>query len=536
MMFEEITNLREVKSVDALVRDCVRHYENRVLLVSAENRSEKTFWQLDSEISKAAHVLRSLGIHQEDTVSLLLKNSPSFFAPWLGTIRLGGIANPINLGIRDNMERMIYILEEARAKIFITEKEYTESAKAIRKALPEIKIIVIDDPNVSDIDWQEATHKASDAFPEVKVKPGDPFQIIFTSGTTGLPKGVVQHHSMLIDSVAIAEHFKYQQGDVILCVLPLFHVNAQYTSFFPALFSGSKLVLFEKFSASRFFPTIRQWGVHHVSVVPSLLTRLLSHGLPKNKSDYQSLRFIICGAAPLSPDLQSRFMLESGIPVANGWGMTETGCWGCQSDPNSVIIGSMGKPLPINEMKIVNPETGREVRPGKTGHLLIKGPNIFREYFQNPKATAEAFRFGKEWFDTGDETFKDEHVSFYFVGRGSVDTGKVDGEFVNFLTLDQQLWKHPALREVCCVGLPDPIRGSVVTACVVLEEGKKATEDEIIRYCLQTLKFAPYEIPKYVLFVSEIPKGDTGKIQRRVMLEQACQILGISAEQKMAAS
>ncbi len=514
----------EVSSVDRLVRESCAEFGDRPLLVSAEDGSVVTFRRLDSLVSRAANVFRKMGIRPGDTVSLFLRNSPGFFPPWLGAVRLGAVANPINLGLEKNIERIAYMVRKARAKVFVLERAFAETAAAVRREVPEIPIVIVDDPARSDLDWDKAMGAASDRCETVEAKPEDPFQMIFTSGTTGLPKAVVQRHEMVTDAFALAQdHFGYRPTDTAMCVLPLFHVNAQYTSFFPSLGLGGRTVLFEKFSAGRFFPTIAKYGVNHVSVVPSLLTRLLAHGIPE-RSTFPSLEYVICGAAPLTAELQREFMEKARVPVPNGWGMTETGCWGCHSDPKEVVPGSMGRALPINEMKIVDPQTGRDLPSGEVGTLVIRGRNVFREYFDAPEATTKAFRFGEGWFDTGDDVRQDERGYFYFVGRGSVDTGKVDGEFVNFLHLDEKLWSHPRIQEVCCVGVPDPIRGTVVAACIVPKPPGGIDRNEVLAFARHQ-GFARWEMPAYVLVVEEIPKGDTGKIQRRVMTDRAVHLL-----------
>ncbi|MCG3173945.1 MAG: Crotonobetaine/carnitine--CoA ligase [Myxococcota bacterium] len=522
--------MSQVLSAAELVTRAAAEFGHRTALIAQKDGRSLSFIELNQRVSRAASFLDSLGVRKGDTVSLFLRNSLDFFPPWLGAVRLGAIANPINLGLERNPERVEYMLTKAKAKVFIIEKEYLALGREIASRQPSIPLIVIDSPEDSVHDWAAGLAKAAAQFPDAPVTADDPFQMIFTSGTTGLPKAVVQRHEMLADSFALAEHFGYRAEDTILCVLPFFHVNAQYTSFFPVLRLGARMVLFEKFSAGAFFPAIRRYAVNHVSVVPSLLTRLLERpeNIPVDRKEYATLRFIVCGAAPLSAGLHKGFMDRTGVPVANGWGMTETGCWGCQSRLDEIRYGAMGRPLPINEMKIVDGETGADLPPGGVGALLIRGPNVFREYFENPGATAKAFRFGGGWFDTGDDARMDEDGVYWFVGRGSVDTGKVDGEFVNFLNLDEQLWSHPAVQEVCCVGVPDPIRGMVVAACIVLKEGHAADAESIQAYC-RSKGFARWEIPAHVLFVPGIPKGDTGKIQRRVMAGEAAALLGGAA-------
>lgn len=526
-----------VTSVDRLVRESCERGGSKPFLISAEADGTRwSFSDLDARISKASNVYAKLGIGRDDVVSLFLRNSPGFFPAWLGAVRAGGVVNPINLGLERNVERVVYMLKKARAKLFVMEKAFAATAQAVHREYPELPIVVIDGrvegvPNA--LDWGAAMESAAATAPEVAVGPGDRFQMIFTSGTTGLPKAVVQRHEMVMDAFSLAENFRLSGDDVCVCVLPFFHVNAQYASFFPMLGLGGKLVLFEKFSGSRFWPAVREHGGTYVSVVPSLLTRLLAGNVPEREA-YATLRLVICGAAPLTVQLHREFMEKTGLPVCNGWGMTETGCWGCQMTPDGIVHGAMGRPLPINEMRIADPRTGEALPAGETGALLIRGPNIFTEYFDAEEATAKAFRFGKTdgsphpWFETGDDARVDEAGQFWFVGRGSVDTGKVDGEFVNYLSIDEKLWNMPGVQEVCCVGVPDDIRGNVVAACVVRAEGASITEKDVVEFAKgQGLAF--YEMPRHVLFVGEIPKGDTGKIQRRAMTERAAQALGKSA-------
>ena len=518
-----------IDSVDRFVREACAKHGDRVFFRSAEeDGTTLTFRQFDERVSRAANVYSTLGIGPNTAVSLFLRNSPEFFPAWLGAVRAGAVVNPINLGLERNPDRVVYMLKKAKAKLLVMERGFVQLAAEVKVAYPSLPIVFVDgtpsDSRVfSKIDWQRHLQKAEASFPEVAAKPGDAFQMIFTSGTTGLPKAVVQRHEMVMDAFSLAESFSLSGEDVCVCVLPFFHVNAQYTSFFPMLGYGGQLVLFEKFSASRFWPVIEQNKATYVSVVPSLLTRLLASGLPDAKA-WASLKFIVCGAAPLPPDLHEDFVKKTGIPVANGWGMTETGCWGCQMNPAKITYGAMGHPLPINEMRIADPQTGKELPRGETGALLIRGPNVFQEYFDAEEATAKAFRFGEGWFDTGDDARIDADGQFWFVGRGSVDTGKVDGEFVNYLTIDEKLWSLPGVREICCVGVPDAIRGNVVAACVVRAEGATLTADDVIAYAKKQ-GLASWETPRHVLFVDEVPKGDTGKIQRRVMAERAAEAL-----------
>ncbi len=389
-------------SVDRLMRTSCEAFSQRTLLIDAETGLETTFAEMGGRVSRAARVLSDLGVRKGDTVSLFLRNSPAFFSPWLGTVRLGAVVNPINLGLETNVERVVYMLAKARAKVLVYEKAFARLAAEIHRQVPSLRMASVDGgEGPADLDWVAACAAAPPESPEVGVRPEDPYQMIFTSGTTGLPKAVVQRHEMLADAFVLAEHFGYRSEDTLMCVLPLFHVNAQYTSFCPALGLGARLVLFEKFSASRFWTAIQRYGVNHVSVVPSLLTRLLAAGIPQDRGMWRTVRFIVCGAAPLTVELQTAFMQATGIPVPNGWGMTETGCWGCHSDPARIVPGSIGRALPVNEMRVADPETGKTLPPGKVGSLLVRGKNVFREYFDAPEATAKAFRFGGGWFDTG---------------------------------------------------------------------------------------------------------------------------------------
>lgn len=516
---------RPFPPVDTLVRESCRRFADRPFLHCAESGQDLDFAGFDRRIGQAASVLSGLGVGPGQVVSLFLRNSLEFFPPWLGTIRLGAVCNPINLGLERDPDRVLYMLEKSGSRLLLIERAFSALADQIRQAMPELPVVFVDGPCPDGFDWQTALDQASPDFPVVQRGPDDAFQMIFTSGTTGLPKAVVQHNAMVEDAFSLAQdHFGLGGDDVCLCVLPFFHVNAQYTSFFPMLGLGGRLVLFEKFSASRFFPVAQARKASYASVVPSLLTRLLEAGLPGHGPDHPSLKLVICGAAPLSAQLHRQFAETSGIPVANGWGMTETGCWGCHMDPAAPVWGAMGKPLAINEMTVVDGRTGETLPPGRTGALLVRGPNVFREYFHAPEATARAFRFGQGWFDTGDDARVDEHGTYWFVGRGSVDTCKVDGEFVNLLALDERLWTLAGVLEVCCVGVPDPIRGSAVCACIVGAAGSTPSAEAVIRHCRdQGLAF--YEMPRHVLFVDSIPKGDTGKIQRRVMTERATALL-----------
>ena len=530
-------------------------FARRACLIDAGSLRRLSYSDMDYETSLVAGILKSFYARPGDTVSLLLENGLHFFAPWLGAMRIGAVAHPINCLYTPT--QIVYALKLCETKILVAQERYvwddkknapSELLRILRKIFPEMPILVTHDPQrfeslkkekgagwLGSYSWSTLTKLAKPYDHIVHRYPEDTFQLICTSGTTGNPKAVAQTNSMFLPDVeALVKTYSLSGDDRTLLINRLFHVNAQVTNFFPMALLGGTTILASP-DPKKFLKAIARWGITYSSVIPPTLKEILKHGIPE-KEKLKNLRFVIVGADKLTRELHREFMSRTGIRVRPGWGMTETLCWGSGTAADEpVMYGSIGKPFDITEMKILNTETGEETKPNENGLLIIRGPNVFTEYFKNPEATKKAFSPHPKWqgwFDTGDLCYRDSRGTFYWVARSSADTWKVRGEFVVGPLIDEYVEQYPEVDQAMAV--PVILGGETETAlCVVLkqqnaEHGHELLldifEKKILEYCEagrnQGKLQKHYKIKK-VIFVTKIELGDTGKRSRKKMAELA---------------
>ncbi|QYO67466.1 class I adenylate-forming enzyme family protein [Leptolyngbya sp. 7M] len=358
----------------------------------------------------------------------------------------------------------------------------------------------------------------SDGF-HADVSTDDDAIIIYTSGTTGKPKGcLLTHGNIIANARQIADWMGFGPTDRLLTMMPLFHMNAVSVTTMSALYAGGSTVVSPKFSASRFWSIIEKYQITSFGSVATMLSMLLSGqqsasidqpAAPSPASRPSSLRFAMCGSAPVPVEVLRKFEETFGVLVIEGYGLSESTCRSTFNPPNkNRRPGSCGLPIG-NEMKIVD-DDDNEVATGELGEIVLRGPNIFKGYFKNPEATAEAFRGG--WFHTGDIGYRDAD-GFYYIADRKSDMIIRGGENIYPREIDDVLYRHPAVEHAAVIGIPDELYGEEVAAFIVLKAGSTAEKGEMIDFCKQHL--ADYKCPKSVYFVESIPKGPTGKLLKR---------------------
>lgn len=490
-------------------------FKRRICLEDSTSGAKLTYADMDRETALSAGLLKSFYVNPGDTVSLLLQNGLHFFMPWLGAMRIGAVAHPINYLYRP--DQVLYALKLCQTKLLITEDRYVdEYIGPIRERFPELPVIVMGEKAglARTYKWSTLMQFIRPYDHIVHRNLEDPFQLICTSGTTGKPKAVVQHCGMFEPNVRdLIEVYKLTESDRTLLVNRLFHVNAQVTNFFPMALLGGRTVLAPA-NATQFLKNLKKHRITFSSVIPTTLKEVLKTvKKPIPRESWRYLRFLITGADVLQKDLHRAFMQRTGVPVRPGWGMTETLCWGSGTRvENPIMFGSCGTSLPHTEMKIVD------------GRLYARGDNVFKKYFRNPEATEKSFvKFdeGEKWFDTGDTFSQDSRGTYYFICRASADSWKVKGEFVVGPEIDNYVGTHPAVDDAMAV--PIVLDGETETAlCIVKKEEVGA--DAILEWCEDGRKSGKlekhYKI-KQIIFVPKIELGDTGKKSRKKMTELA---------------
>ncbi len=475
----------------------------------------KTYKEMDEIASRVANELLNLGLNKGDNVCLLMTNIPEFIYVFFGNSRAGIVTCPINPALRS--DELEYIINNSEAKIIVVESRLVPNVRKIRDRLGKLEQIIVvggeEEGNEHSFDKLIAYSQMEK--PDVDVSEDDTAAIIYTSGTTGKPKGaVLTHKNYIWDATMMGRQTKMTEDDRFMCILPLFHVNGQVVTVLGPLVVGAAMVLVNRFSASRFFETVDKYKPTAFSAVPTIYAMLLN--TPGTEGyDLSSLRFCVCGAAPMPVEVFNNFEKAFNASILEGYGLSEGTCASSVNPLDGTRkVGSIGLPFPGQQMKIVDHD-GNELPNGERGEIVIKGPNVMKGYYNNPEATEAAIRDG--WLHTGDMGYVDDDGYFFISGRikEMIIRG---GENIYPKEIEEFIYQIDAVAEAAVVGVPDDFYGEEVKAYIVLKEGKSATEEEILNFCLE--KMAKYKCPKSVAFIKEMPKTPTGKIQKKKLVEE----------------
>ena len=484
-----------------------------------------SYHQLNIFTNKVANFLYDLGIRKGDKVSVYLPNMPEYVYLYLGIPKIGAVTGPVNSLFKPREVK--FVVSHSEAKVLVTIPKLMGVVNEIKSEIPNVEHVIVIGELVDDtLNFGELMEGASsDAPPDVEIdEKEDPAAILYTSGTTGFPKGVLQTHfnirrnaEMIQDFLKATEDFRF------MLILPLFHCNAQVVTVVSPFTIGASCILTPGFSAQTHWETVAKYKASTFSCVPTVLSILLR--MPYENLDLSSLQFIICGAAPLPVEVFREFENIFKCKIVEGYGLTEGTC---ASSVNPLPtetedrrkIGSIGLPLPGNDMKIVD-SAGNEVPPNSKGEIIIKGDNIMKEYFKNPEANAETLK--DEWLYTGDIGHMDEDGFFYITDRKK-DMIIRGGENIYPREIEEVLYSHPNVSLATVIGVRDKIYGETVKAFIILKEGKSSSSEEIIEYCKKNL--ADFKVPKYVEFREDLPKTPTGKIMKQPLREEEEQKTG----------
>jgi len=495
----EPNNLRELLEQRAAAAP------DKVFLFSEADGRQFTYAQFDTAVNRAANMLVSHGVKTGDAVGLLMPNSAEYIIAYFACWKLGALAGPVNSLLKAH--ETTFVVNNSEAKAILLNSEFRERIENIRGELPHLKSVIKFD------DVAEATREfRSGEIAPVSIDKDDDAIIIYTSGTTGKPKGcLLTHGNVIANARQISQWLSFTPRDRLLTIMPLFHMNAVSVTTMSALYAGGSTVISPRFSASKFWNIISDYEITSFGSVATMLSMLLNtypDGVPEGPKTDQ-LRFAMCGSAPVPAEVMKEFEETFNCPVVEGYGLSESTCRSTFNPPDERRRpGSCGLAIG-NEMKVFD-ESDDEVADGELGEIVLRGDNILKGYYKNPEATAEAFR--NSWFHTGDIGYRDQDGFFYIVDRKS-DMIIRGGENIYPREIDEILYQHPAVAAAATIGIPDPLYGEEVAAFVVLKDGLKVSEEELISYC--TIRLADYKCPKSVRIVKDIPKGPTGKLLKR---------------------
>lgn len=483
----------EPQSIPQLLQQRAAATPDKIFLLSETDKRQFTYREFEAVVRRVAGMLWANGVRKGDVVSLLLPNSVEYVIAYFACWHIGALAGPINSLLKS--QEIAYVISNSEAKLLLVNSEFVSQIESD-------KVVIFD--NVEEF--------AGQPMEETRIGTDDEAIIIYTSGTTGKPKGcLLTHGNVIANARQISSWLGFTAGDRLLTMMPLFHMNAVSVTTMSALYAGGSTVVSPKFSASRFWQIISDYQITSFGSVATMLSMLLStypDGVPPGLNTEQ-LRFAMCGSAPVPAEVMKRFEETFNCLVIEGYGLSESTCRSTFNPPDRRRRpGSCGLPIG-NEMRVVD-EEDRDVPDGSLGEIVLRGENILKGYYKNPDATATAFRNG--WFHSGDIGYRDADGFYYVVDRKS-DMIIRGGENIYPREIDEVLYQHPAVAAAAAVGVPDELYGEEVAAVVVLKEGAATSAEEVMEFCKTRL--ADFKCPKTVHFVTDIPKGPTGKLLKR---------------------
>lgn len=508
-----------------------------------EDGRRYTWSQLKERVDEVAKGLIAFGVEKGDKVGVWHSNSPEWIFFHYAIAKVGAILLPINTRFRE--KDLEYILNQSDLGFLIVGKPnfkdisyfdrlltlcpeimQAEPGNLRSKRIPTLRTVLtineVERPGTYTFDELIERGKYVDDevldSREASVNVDDTFMIMYTSGTTGFPKGVMHCHRFLKNIKSVAERLRVTSDDRIMLYLPLFHAYALITVMTTAHTKGAKIILMEHFEAEKALQIMDQEKATSASSFEAMILDMINH--PHfNKYSIDSLRFGICAV----PEYAARMIQENMMPVFNAYGSTEVAAIATLSsveDPVEKRMTSCGRPLPDILMKIVDPETQIELPTNQHGEICIKAFTVMQGYYKNPEETAKAVD-SEGWFHTGDLGYVDDEGYYHIVGRVK-DMIRVGGENVDPVEVEAYLTTHPAVYRCSVVAYPDPRLSEVCFAFVQLGEGQKVEERELIEYCQG--KIASFKIPRHIVFSDEFPMTPSGKIRKVELRQMALQL------------
>lgn len=469
-----------------------------------------TYRELNDRANRVANALRANGIQRGDRVSLYLSNCPEFALAYIAAMKIGAIAVSIN-GLYKS-EEVKYIVNDSGSTAIFTSGDLVPNIP--RADLPSLKhVIVVSGDAQGNVALDDWVSKGASELRAADMLPEDPAVLLYTSGTTGFPKGAtLTHGNVVSNTYATAHHSGFGQNDRMALFLPMTHVFGQDFIMNATFTACATLALYRRFVPDLVLDSVQRDRITMFFAVPTIYINLLNMDL--SPYDLSSIRYDFSAAATMPQEISRRWTERFGRLVYEGYGLTESSPFACYNHDFRHKFGSVGTPIENTEVKIFDSQD-REAPLGQWGEIVIRGPGVMKGYWNKPDDTAWALRTG--WLHSGDIGMMDDEGYVFIMDRVK-DMINAAGFKVWPAEVEQVLYKHPAVREVAVYGVKDPVKGEAVKAAIVLKEGASATSEEIIVYCRD--RMAVYKAPAYVDFVKDLPRNPTGKILKRMLRDQ----------------
>ncbi|KAJ4830135.1 4-coumarate--CoA ligase 2 [Turnera subulata] len=503
----------------------ISHHASRPCIINGPTGEIYTLAEVELTARKVASGLHKLGVQQGDVIMLLLPNTPQFIFAFLGASYRGAIATAANPFFTP--PEIAKQAKSSKAKLIITQAAYADKVKDL--ALEnDVKIMCTEDAAAPDwcLHFSELAEADENDMPHVDIEPEDVVALPYSSGTTGLPKGVMLTHKGLVTSVAQQvdgdnPNLYFHNQDVILCVLPMFHIYALNSIMLCGLRVGAAILIMPKFDINSLLGLIEKYKVSVAPVVPPVMLSI-AKSPDLDKYDLSSVRMLKSGGAPLGKELEDTVRAKfPNAKLGQGYGMTEAGpvlamCLAFAKEPFDIKPGGCGTVVRNAQMKIVDPETGASLPRNQPGEICIRGHQIMKGYLNDPEATARTID-KQGWLHTGDIGYIDDDDELFIVDRLK-ELIKYKGFQVAPAELEALLLSHHDIADAAVVGMKDEVAGEIPVAFVVRSNGSQISEDEIKQYITKQVIF--YKRIGRVFFMEAIPKAPSGKILRKILREK----------------
>ncbi len=506
---------------DKMLTHGATYYPENVAIVYKDNNI--TFRELEALTNRFANALRALGVKQGDKVCVLMTNRPEFVISYYAIARIGAVISPMNPSYKER--EIEYQVTNSEAVAIIVQNELFPLVEAVHEMLPNVRHVITvgtGDPNgAMKFERFSELIKSQQASPPppVGIDWTDLVALPYSSGTTGLPKGVLLTHKNLVcNNMQMIASGRIQSDDRMLLFLPFYHIYGTMLMG-AAMYSGATAVLMERFEPNEAMRLIEQHKISLLYVVPPVLV-MLSGWAELPKFNLSSIRHAMCGAAPLAPEVGRRFQKLTGVRVVQGYGLTEaaplTHINPVYSDDLN-ILETVGLPVHDTEQKIVDIETGqKELGVGEIGEICVRGPQVMRGYWRAPEASAATIRNG--WLHTGDIGYIDAN-GYVTIQDRKKEMIKYKGFGIAPAEIEALLFEHPGVADAAVIGKPDDEAGEVPKAFVVKRpDHPDLTAEELLEFAAGRL--AKYKTVQEIEFIDAIPKNPSGKILRRILKEK----------------
>lgn len=500
-----------MNSIGKALQEAVSRTPEKALFVF--NKQQANYEDVLATVHRVANGLLSLGVKKGDKVAILLANRLEFPCAWLAANTIGAVMVPVNARFVD--EEMRYVLDHSEASVVVTSDNHVETVQRLKADLPHLHTLIsVDERGAPGSVPFSALLASPTGPPAVDIAPDDDAVILYTSGTTGSPKGCVATHEYFLNLGDIqAQLFQLTSQDRVFTAQPFYYMDPEWNTIMVMLYNAT-LVVADRFSTSQFWNQVRDNKITCFYCIGSMTSFL--YNIPPSTLDRQhNLRMVQTSGIP--PRIHRAWEERFGVPVHEIYASTETTADIAVTHDMDRKVGTacIGRPVPYREVRIVG-ENDVDVPPGEVGEIILKrSRGMMKEYYKDPEATERAFRGG--WFHSGDLGYQDQDGDYHFVGRKK-DIIRRGGENISAASLEQVLMDHPKILDAAVIPVPDPIRGEEVKAYVVLNPGADLTAQEIIEYCEENM--AAFKVPRYLEFRDSLPKTPSERIQKQKLREE----------------